>query len=57
MSAPEPMEGTGDARVDRAVQRLDELEDLPLAEHVERYERVHADLQDTLNSVEQDRQR
>ncbi len=48
------LDATGDSRVDRAVQRLDGLGDVPVAEHVEVFERVHSDLQDTLNTVEQD---
>jgi hypothetical protein len=46
--------GSGDARVDDALRRLDDLDGLPLTDHVERYERVHTDLQDTLNAVEQE---
>ncbi len=54
MTVEESTGGTGDARVDRVLLRLDELDELPLTDHVERYERVHTDLQDALNAVEQD---
>lgn len=54
MTVDESSDGTGDARVDSALRRLDGLADLPLTDHIERYERVHADLQDALNAVEQD---
>jgi hypothetical protein len=37
-----------DPRVGAAVRRLDELGDLPPAEHVEVYESVHHDLQESL---------
>jgi hypothetical protein len=49
--APAPPEVTasvGDPRVRDAVRRLDEISDLPPAEHVEVYESVHASLQESL---------
>jgi hypothetical protein len=39
---------TGDARVDAATARLDELADLPTADHVAVYDDVHQRLQDAL---------
>jgi hypothetical protein len=39
---------TGDARVDAATARLDEVTDLPTAEHVGVYDDVHRRLQDAL---------
>lgn len=39
---------TGDARVDAATARLDELPDLPTADHVAVYDDVHQRLQDAL---------
>lgn len=39
---------TGDARVDAATARLDELADLPTADHVAVYDDVHHRLQDAL---------
>jgi hypothetical protein len=54
VTVEEPFDGTGDARVDGALRRLDGLDDLALADHVERYEDVHNELQDALNAVEQD---
>ena len=46
----EPDETTAvtDPRVRDAVRRLDELSDLPPAEHVEVYEAVHSSLQELL---------
>jgi hypothetical protein len=43
----------GDSRVRDAVRRLDELSDLPPAEHVEVYESVHSDLQEALAEAAQ----
>ncbi|MEP6697000.1 MAG: hypothetical protein ABJA34_09005 [Pseudonocardiales bacterium] len=54
MTAESPVDSTGDDRVDNALRHLDELDDLAVEAHVEHYERVHADLQDTLNAVERD---
>jgi hypothetical protein len=44
---------SGDPRVRDAVRRLDELSDLPPAEHVEIYESVHRDLQEALAEAAQ----
>ncbi len=46
-------EGPADARIDSAVGRLDQLEQLPVHDHVEQYERIHAELQDVLSSVDE----
>lgn len=46
-------DGTGDSRVDAAVGRLDELDDLAVADQVSRYDEVHAALQDILTTAEQ----
>jgi hypothetical protein len=46
------LEGTGDARVDAATARLEEVPDLPTADHVEVYEDVHRRLQDALSEAE-----
>lgn len=40
------------AAVDRELARLNELDDLPVAEHVERFEAVHAVLADALSGVD-----
>ncbi|MDQ1628002.1 MAG: hypothetical protein QOI54_1746 [Actinomycetota bacterium] len=45
---PEPAPEVADPRVGAAVRRLDELADLPPAEHVEIYESVHRGLQQAL---------
>jgi hypothetical protein len=42
------VEITGDARVDAATARLEEVPDLPTADHVAVYEDVHRRLQDAL---------
>lgn len=46
--APHEPEQTGDARVDEALQRLAELEDKPVGEHVAVVEDIHRVLQDAL---------
>lgn len=43
---------TGDARVDAATARLDEVPDLPTTDHVGVYEDVHRRLQDALSDTE-----
>jgi hypothetical protein len=43
---------TGDARVDAALARLDELAEAPLTTHPEIFEDVHRRLQDTLTGIE-----
>ena len=45
---PNQAAASGDPRVRDAVRRLDELSDLPPAEHVEVYEAVHSSLQESL---------
>ena len=42
---------TGDARVDEAVGRLDELEARDLDEHADVYDTIHGDLADVLNDA------
>ncbi len=44
--------GTGDERVDAAVDQLDELAGKPVSEHVARYGDVYQRLQETLASVD-----
>ena len=46
------VEVTGDARVDAATARLDEVPDLPTTDHVAVYEDVHRRLQDALSDTE-----
>lgn len=46
------VEVTGDARVDAATARLDEVPDLPTTDHVGVYEDVHRRLQDALSDTE-----
>ncbi|WP_018656627.1 hypothetical protein [Actinomadura flavalba] len=41
--------GTGDARVDAVLGRLDELAAIPVPAHVEVFEDVHARLQELLD--------
>ena len=51
-AAVDALESTGDARVDAAAARLEEVPDLPTADHVEVYEDVHRRLQDALSEAE-----
>lgn len=44
-------EGTGDARVDEALGRLGELADLPVSQHPQVFERIHASLVDVLGEL------
>jgi len=46
------VEVTGDARVDAATARLEEVPDLPTTDHVGVYEDVHRRLQDALSDTE-----
>ena len=45
------MASTGEPRVDAAIRRLTELDDLPLSEHPSVYERVHEQLVDVLGEL------
>jgi hypothetical protein len=45
--------GTGDPRVDAALERLDRLADLPVSEHVGEYDAVHRALQDALSTIDE----
>ena len=59
---PEPVSGAGSAEpdegerteqaVDEVLRKLDDLQELPVAEHVERFEAVHSVLTDALNRAE-----
>lgn len=44
-------ETTGEPRVDAALRRLGELDDLPVSEHPPVFERVHASLVDVLGEL------
>jgi hypothetical protein len=46
------VEITGDARVDAATARLEEVPDLPTSDHVAVYDDVHRRLQDALSDAE-----
>ena len=46
------VEITGEARVDAATARLDEIPDLPTQDHVAVYDDVHRRLQDALSDAE-----
>jgi hypothetical protein len=43
---------TGDARVDAALKLLDRLPGLPVSEHPELFEQVHAQLSDVLSELD-----
>ncbi len=45
------MASTGEPRVDAAIRRLTELDDLPLSEHPAVYERVHEQLVEVLGEL------
>ena len=46
------VEVTGDARVDAATARLEEISDLPTSDHVALYDDVHRRLQDALSDAD-----
>jgi hypothetical protein len=48
-----PEGGTGDPRVDAAMQRLGSLAELPVSEHVEQYDALHRTLQDALATIDE----
>ena len=50
--APRARPSTGDARVDDAVARLDDLAALPVAEHVAVFEYVHERLTEALGDLD-----
>jgi hypothetical protein len=50
--APGPQETDPRAGIDEAVAGLDELNTLPLAEHVDRFEAVHTELTVALSSID-----
>lgn len=49
---PRPRPTTGDARVDEAVVRLDDLAGLPIAEHLAVFEHVHERLTEALGDLD-----
>lgn len=49
---PVEIELTGDPRVDAALARLAELDELPTVAHVEVYDAVHRGLQDALADLD-----
>ena len=51
-AVPRPRPSTGDARVDDAVARLDDLAGLPVAEHVAVFEYVHERLTEALGDLD-----
>jgi hypothetical protein len=48
----ERRQATGEPRVDEALQRLDELAELPVSEHPAVFEHVHARLRDVLGELD-----
>jgi hypothetical protein len=48
----EPQQTDPRAGIDEAVSGLDDLESVPLAEHVERFETVHSELTVALSSID-----
>jgi hypothetical protein len=51
-STPEGAVVTGDARVDQALRRLGELDDLPLTEHAGVFEHIHGELTGALGTLD-----
>ena len=51
-AAPGPGPGTGEPRVDAALRLLDRLPGLPVSEHPELFEQVHAQLSDVLGELD-----
>ena len=51
-STPQSAAITGDPRVDQALGRLGELEDLPLPEHAAVFEHIYAELTGSLGTLE-----
>jgi hypothetical protein len=45
--------GSGDPRVDAALQRLDSIDELPVSDHVEQYDALHRTLQDALAAIDE----
>lgn len=45
------IEDTGDASVDAAMQRLADVNDMPVTEHLEVFDDVHRRLQDVLSET------
>jgi hypothetical protein len=45
---------TGEAPVDDAVRRLDDLTELPVSEHVGAFDEAHRKLQDALADLDED---
>jgi hypothetical protein len=50
--SPEPVGSTGEPRVDAALALLDRLPELPVSEHAELFEQVHAQLSDVLGELD-----
>ncbi len=51
-SEEEPMPVPAEERVRRQVAALDGIDERPLAEHAERYDQVHAQLQAALTGID-----
>ena len=51
-AGPEPVPPTGEPRVDAALKLLDRLPGLPVSEHSELFEQVHAQLSDVLGELD-----
>jgi hypothetical protein len=49
---PVPVPATGEPRVDAALKLLDRLPGLPVSEHSELFEQVHAQLSDVLGELD-----
>lgn len=52
--APEPVESTGHAVIDEALERLDRLDDLEITSHPEQFDAIHRVLRESLANAGRD---
>jgi hypothetical protein len=52
--APEPVESTGHAVIDEALERLDRLDDLEITAHPEEFDAIHRVLRESLANAGRD---
>ncbi len=52
--APEPVEATGHAGIDGAVERLDRLDNLEITSHPEEFDAIHRVLRESLANAGRD---
>lgn len=52
--APEPVESTGHAEIDEALERLDRLDDREISSHPEEFDAIHRVLRESLANAGRD---